>query len=118
MQPRSAALLWDVATAARRIQAFIGGKTWEQYSNDLLLRSAVERQFEIAGEAMGTLRNLDPATAVRVPNAPKIIGMRNILIHGYAEVNHATVWRTATDDLDSVLSAVDSLLAEYGPPLG
>ena len=116
MQPRSAALLWDVATAARRIQGFVIGKSWAAYSDDLLLRSAVERQFEIAGEAMGALRNLDPDTAARVPNGPKIVGMRNILIHGYAEVNHATVWRTASDDLDSVIAAVDELLAEFGPP--
>lgn len=43
MQPRSAALLWDLVTAAKRIQAFIAGRSWEDYSTDLLLRSGVER---------------------------------------------------------------------------
>ena len=116
MQPRSAALLWDLATAAKRIQGFIGGKGWDEYDADLLLRSGVERQLEIAGEAMSVLRKLDPPTAGRVPNVHKIVGMRNILIHGYAEVNNLTVWRTATEDLGGVITAAEALLAEAGPP--
>lgn len=55
MQPRSASLLWDVATAAKRAQDFVAGKSWEDFSNDLLLQSGVERQFEIAGEALNKL---------------------------------------------------------------
>lgn len=116
MQPRSAALLWDLDTAVKRIQSFIAGKTWEDYGSDLLLQSGVERQFEIAGEAMSVLRNLDPDTAKRVPNIHKIVGMRNILIHGYAEVNNLTVWRTAAEDLDEVVASLELLLAEAGPP--
>jgi uncharacterized protein with HEPN domain len=116
MQPRSPALLWDVATAARRIQSFVAGKSWDDYSNDLLLRSGVERQFEIAGEAMSALRRVDPETAVRVPNVHRVIGMRNVLIHGYAEVNDLTVWRAATGNLDELVSAVDALLEEVGRP--
>jgi uncharacterized protein with HEPN domain len=115
MQPRSAALLWDLVTAAKRIQAFVAGRSWEDYSTDLLLRSGVERQLEIAGEAMSVLRKLDPENATRVPNVHKIVGMRNILIHGYAEVNDLTVWRTATEGLDDVVTAVDALLEEAGP---
>ena len=61
------------------------------------------------------LRNHDPETATRVPNIHKIVGMRNILIHGYAEVNNLTVWRTASENLDEVLAAVEPLLAESGP---
>ncbi len=98
MQPRSAALLWDLVTAAKRIQSFIAGKTWEDYGSDLLLRSGVERQFEIAGEAMRVLRNLDPETAKRVPNIHKIVGMRNILIHGYAlDVSSEERWSEPED---------------------
>jgi uncharacterized protein with HEPN domain len=91
--------------------AFVAGRSWEDYSTDLLLRSGVERQLEIAGEAMSVLRHLDPETAARVPNVHKIIGMRNILIHGYAEVTDLTVWRTATEGLDDVVTAVE----EAGP---
>ncbi|MDR7310864.1 uncharacterized protein with HEPN domain [Nocardioides luteus] len=116
MQPRAAALLWDLLTATKRIQEFVAGKTWEEYAADVLLRSGVERQFEIAGEAMSVLRKEDPDTAARVPEVHKIIGMRNVLIHGYAEISNLTVWRTATGDLQSLVEAVDALLIEAGPP--
>jgi uncharacterized protein with HEPN domain len=116
MQPRSATLLWDLLTAAKRIQDFVAGKSWDDYAGELLLRSAVERQFEIAGEAMSVLRSYDPETAGRVPNVHRIVGMRNILIHGYAQVNDLTVWRTATENLDEVVEAVSTLLAEEAPP--
>jgi len=88
MQPRSTALLWDLVTAAKHIQDFISSKSWNDYASDSMLRSAVERQFEIAGEAMSVLRHLDPETADRVPNVHEIVGMRNVLIHGYAEDTH------------------------------
>lgn len=116
MQPRSAALLWDVLTAVQRIQGFVAAKTWDDYASDILLRSAVERQFEVAGEAMSVLRKHDPGTADRVPNAHKMIGMRNILIHGYAQVNNETVWQAATTDLAEVMEIVRALLDEVGPP--
>lgn len=116
MQPRAAALLWDLHTAAMRIQEFVTGRTWEEYAEDVLLRSAVERQFEIAGEAM-FLRKEDSETAERVPGVHRIVGMRNVLIHGYAEINDLTVWRTATGDLDALVTAVDALLIEAGPPV-
>ena len=99
-----------------RIQGFVATKTWEDYSSDILLRSAVERQFEVAGEAMSVLRRLDPETADQVPNVHRIVGLRNILIHGYAQVNNETVWRAATTDLEEVVATVEPLLAESSPP--
>lgn len=65
---------------------------------------------------MTTLRRLDPSSANRVPNMHRVIGMRNILIHRYAEVNDLTVWRTATENLTDLVSAVELLLDEAGPP--
>lgn len=115
MQPRSASLLWDVQRALERIHGFVLGSSWDDYRRDSLLRSAVERQFEIAGEAMSVLRKIDPRTAERVPNSHRMIGMRNILIHAYAKVNDDTVWR-AIGDIEPVLGAVEAMLAEAGPP--
>lgn len=116
MQPRSAALLWDLLTAVQRIPQFVATRTFDDYATDVLLRSAVERQFEIAGEAVSVLRKLDSGTALRVPNAHKMVGMRNILIHGYAQVNNQTVWQAATADLGEVIATVRALLDEVGPP--
>lgn len=65
---------------------------------------------------MSVLRKEDSVTAERVPGVHRIVGMRNVLIHGYAEINDLTVWRTATGDLNALVTAVDALLIEAGPP--
>ena len=54
-----------------------------------MLRAAVERQFEIIGEALARLRKLDPEVCSAVTDAGRIIAFRNILIHGYADVDDA-----------------------------
>ena len=64
-----------------------------------MLRSAVERQFEIIGEALGTLARVDATIAARIPELRDIVAFRNILIHGYAILDRARVWRVVEDDL-------------------
>ena len=77
-----------------------------------MLRAATERQFEIIGEALNQLRRHSPALAARVREHEKIIGFRNILIHGYAVVDDAVVWSAASEKLPLLLADVAALLAE------
>lgn len=112
MRPESAALLWDVHTAATRIVGFITGIDVIGYLADELRRSAVERQLEIIGEALKNLRNVDPETAQRVPEIARIIGLRNILAHGYTMVDDAVVWSAASQRVPELLAVVDQLIAE------
>lgn len=55
MQPDAPALLWDAREAARLILRFIEGRGWQHCQADAMLRSAVERQFQIIGEALSRL---------------------------------------------------------------
>ncbi len=107
--PRDArAFVWDARQAIGRIQSFVGGKTWDDYQADVLLRSAVERQFEIVGEALNRLSKEDPAAAERIPDLRRIVAFRNILIHGYAMVDDRIVWEVVTtrlEGLDAILAA-------------
>ena len=81
MRLESKKLLFDMQRAAQLIAQFTTGKTETDYHSDAMLRSAVERQFEIIGEALGKLHKLDPATAMRISEHRRIISFRNVLIH-------------------------------------
>jgi uncharacterized protein with HEPN domain len=86
------------------------GKTFEDFDSDIVLRSAVERQFEILGEALNRLDRLDAALAARIPDLRHIVAFRNILVHGYAMIDRARVWRAVQDDLPPLRAALDDLL--------
>ena len=104
------ALLWDARDAARRIGRFTQGKTFDDYVGDELLRAGVERQFEIIGEALSQLRKADTSAAATVSALPKAIGLRNILIHAYASIDHRIVWGVAQNELATLISQLDVLL--------
>jgi uncharacterized protein with HEPN domain len=105
-------LLWDAREAANAIASMTAGKTFADFDRDIVLRSAVERQFEIAGEALAQLARLDAALSAKIPDLPEIVAFRNILIHGYAVIDRARVWRVVQDDLPRLRAALDGLLGE------
>ena len=112
--PRS--LLWDIAEAAATIDGFIEGLDLDRYAQSPLVHSAVERKFEIIGEALGQLAKLDPDLAARIPDASRIIAFRNLLIHGYAAVEHARVYRTARESLPALREQIATLMDELDGP--
>ncbi|HVZ43181.1 MAG TPA: HepT-like ribonuclease domain-containing protein [Ramlibacter sp.] len=114
MQRDLKAWLWDVQSAAADIQRFVIGLDLAAYASSELVHSAVERKFEIIGEALSQLAKASPETASRIPKLPRIIGFRNRLIHGYAQVNHATVWSAVHESLPALQYAVRALLTELG----
>ena len=108
------ALLWDARASGDAIERFLSGKDFDDYLTDEMLRSAVERQFEILGEALAQLSKADPKLVARIPDASNAIGFRNVLFHGYAKVDSVIVWQAATQSLPKLQSAVDALLKELG----
>jgi uncharacterized protein with HEPN domain len=108
--------LWDIQQAADAITKFIAGLDFTSYSENELVYSAVERKFEIIGEALSQLSRLSPDLAGRIPNVRNAIAFRNLLIHGYAVVEHDRVWQIAHESLPALQAAVAALLTELGPP--
>jgi uncharacterized protein with HEPN domain len=105
-------LLWDAQQAAARISRFTTDKTFADYEQDEYLRSAVERQFEIIGEALNQLGKVDPDTAHKIPEISRIVAFRNVLIHGYASVDNRLVWGVIETSLDSLRSAIGELVGQ------
>jgi uncharacterized protein with HEPN domain len=113
-------LLWDVREGADAILRFTASKSVEDYFADDMLRAAVERRFEIIGEALSRLTKVTPELAARIPDLNRAIALRNVLIHGYAVVDDLTVWETLHEDLPGLREKVVALLAELEqkPPRG
>ncbi len=112
MELESRKYLYDMSQAARLLVQFSEGRTFQEYIEDPMLRSAVERQFEILGEALSQLNRRDPATAKRIPEHRRIISFRNVLIHGYAAVDDRIVWGVLQQELPSLRGQIDELLDE------
>ena len=110
------AYLWDAQQAVEAIGQFVAGLDAASYAKNALVRAAVERQFEIIGEALNRLLKIAPDLARKVPHLREIIGFRNVLIHGYATIDHNRVWRIAETLLPGLHKTVSALLAELGPP--
>ena len=80
MRPDPRKYLWDAVAACDLVRSFTAGKSYVDYEADALLRSGVERQFEIIGEALTQLARLDSALASRIGEYRRIIAFRNILV--------------------------------------
>ncbi|MDP2066912.1 MAG: DUF86 domain-containing protein [Burkholderiaceae bacterium] len=80
MHLRAPKLLEDIRSAADFVKTATDGVALPQFKQDRLLRQAVERNFEIIGEAMRRLEKDDPDTAARITDYRRIIAFRNVLI--------------------------------------
>jgi uncharacterized protein with HEPN domain len=112
MKIREQKLLFDVVESARSIQAWCAGRTFADYQTDRQLRRAVEREFEIIGEALSRLLRIDTAAGQRISQLPRIIAFRNRIIHGYDTIDDATVWGVIEGHLPELLEEAESLLRE------
>ena len=111
MQLEAKKYLFDIKHAADLLLRFSRGKTFTDFTVDPLLQSAIERQFEIIGEALNQLTKVDPDTAATISEHRRIIAFRNILIHGYAEIDHRLVWGILEGKLPDLHRQVEALLA-------
>lgn len=96
------------------IGQFIDGKTLHDYEHDAMLRSAVERQLEIIGEALNGLSRRDPDTATQITELPRIVAFRNALIHGYATVDDKLVWGVVESKLPELQQTMRRLQQDSG----
>ena len=112
METEGRTSLNDILNAASLLNNFTFGKTYSDYSNEPLLRSATERQFGIIGEAISRLARIDEPTAALITDYRRIISSRNVLIHDYDSVDNQIVWNALQNRLPVLVLEVEVLLKE------
>jgi uncharacterized protein with HEPN domain len=88
---------------------FIEGKSFEDFQEDRMLQVAIEREFEIIGEALQRLSRIEETTlAEKIPEYRKIIDFRNIIAHGYDIIDEAAMWDFAVNRVPELLDKVEN----------
>lgn len=103
------AYLWDMREACQLIMRFLENISYEQYSTDKLVQSAVERQLMIIGEAA---RRIPFDYQETHPDLPwkKLIGLRNILTHEYGEIKQDRIWLIVKKSVPKLFHQLKSLI--------
>ena len=109
LDPDDPAFLWDMLDAARGVVEFVRGRSLPDYLADLMLRSAVEREVEIIGEAA---RKVSKGFKDEHPEIPwrGIISQRHVLAHNYGEIRHDRMWEVATIHIPALIAALTPLI--------
>jgi len=108
MDNRVKQYLFDIEQSISDVKSYISAvKSLQEYEDDKLIRRAVERELEIIGEALNRILKID--SSIRIPNARKIVSLRNKIIHGYDEVDNVIIYTVATKHLDILKEDIDKL---------
>jgi uncharacterized protein with HEPN domain len=114
MDNRAKKLLFDVLVSGRSISEWCAGRSFAEYLEDRQLRKAVEREFEVIGEALNRLIRVDSSVAEQIEELNQIVSFRNRIIHGYDAVDDAIVWGIAESHLPRLTARVERLLTDAG----
>ena len=106
------AFLSDVIEAGHAIQQAVDGINLDDYCNSRLIRSSVEREFTIIGEALSQLYRRDGDLFAQIDQAPQIISFRNKLTHEYVTINDQLVWGVIQNNLPVLLEQCTQLLSD------
>ncbi len=101
--------LQDIQVSLNKIFKYTNDLSYEQFVVNELVRDAVERNFEIIGEAV---KHLPEDFRAKYPEVPfrQVAGMRDKLIHDYFGIDYEIVWKTIVDKLPSFSANIDKIL--------
>ncbi len=105
-------LLEDIRVAATSIQDYIQGIAETDYLENKLIRRAVEREFEIIGEALRRLSSSHPDVGVQITEMGQIISFRYVFDNGFDAVVVQGVWVAVSTDVRKLLAEVEALIEE------
>ena len=102
--------LEDILKYGRNVKSIVSDITFEEFVRDIRTYYATMKNIEIIGEAANMLTRHFRETFSELPWR-QIVSMRNVLVHGYAQVSDADLWETATNDIDPLCEQVEQYLA-------
>jgi len=103
--------LEDIKQYAHNVETIIDGVTFDDFVQDIRLYYSVMKNIEVIGEAANMLTKDFKEQHPELPWR-QIVKMRNVLVHGYAQVSDVDLWETATKDIKVLLVQVDSYLSD------
>jgi uncharacterized protein with HEPN domain len=114
LERSDASYLWDMLDAAKAVAEFVAGRTFNDYMRNRMLRGAVERHFEIIGEAA---RNISKTLRDAHPEIPwdKIIRQRHVIAHEYGDIKHELLWRVANVHVPELIAQLEPLVPASPP---
>jgi uncharacterized protein with HEPN domain len=112
MPPEIEKYLWDIDEACRAVLDLAQRTSLEEFRGTRWLRSSIEREFIIIGEALRNAIAVDQNFATRISGARAIIGFRNVVVHGYSTVDPDFVWGFIKGDLPRLVFEVQQCLKE------
>ncbi|MFN9631371.1 MAG: DUF86 domain-containing protein [Cyanobacteriota bacterium] len=104
------AYLQDILDACNSIEDVMSGITLDEYRSKCAVRSAVEREFSIIGEALRRVSSLDETLFRSISNSRAIVDFRNLLAHDYGAVDDDAVFGLVYSDLIVLKAEVSELL--------
>ena len=112
MDERILKWLYDIKIAIEEIDGYFLElpKDFLKYSQNLMLKRAVERDLEIIGEAMNRILTRDKEFEVKITNAKSIVGLRNQVIHAYDNISDENIWSILINHLPKLRIEIDQLI--------
>jgi len=102
--------LVDILQATEEIQDFVHGMDFSAYRESPVTQRAVERDFEIIGEALNRIKKFDEELIEKISEHHRIIGFRSILIHGYDIIDEMIVWKAVVNHLPILVKEINEIL--------
>ena len=105
--------LRDILEAAKLVASYVADTTDAAFRADRQKQDAVIRRIQIIGEAAA---HLTEETRQAIPELPfrKMRGMRNIVVHDYANVDLKIVWEVATVQVPQISAVLEKFFATAG----
>jgi uncharacterized protein with HEPN domain len=102
--------LFDVFNATKSIEQYTRGLAYADYLADGQVQAAIERKFEIIGEALNRIKRLDASVLDSISEHQRIISFRNAIIHGYDVLDSELVWDAVQNHLPILKQEIEDIL--------